>query len=152
MLATPDIRLAVPDDARHIAQMSRDYIEHGLGWSWRPARVLRAMREPSTNVVVAHKHDAVSGFGIMQYGEDTAHLALLAVLPAARHQNLGARLVAWLEQSARVAGIKHIRLEARVDNHSAIAFYQRLAYRQSGKIAGYYDGVVDAVQLEKTFA
>ena len=33
------IRLAVVHDAVPIAQMSRDLIEQGLGWSWMPPRV-----------------------------------------------------------------------------------------------------------------
>ena len=151
MLAIPTIRPALPQEAFVIAELSRDYIENGLGWSWTTTRVLHAMRDPSTNVAVALKRDQVRGFGIMHYGEETAHLALLAIDPTQRHQHLGARLVAWLEQSARTAGIHHIRLEARADNLSAIAFYQRLGFAQSGSVSGYYEGIVDAVQLEKRF-
>ena len=120
MLAIPTIRPALPQEAPVIAELSRDNIEHGLGWSWTTTRVLHAIRDPSTNVAVALKH-------------------------------LGARLVAWLEQSARTAGIHHIQLEARADNLSAIAFYQRLGFAQSGSISGYYEGMVDAVQFEKRF-
>ena len=149
MLAIPDIRLAVPTQARTIAEMSRDYIEHGLGWSWTTARVLRAMRDPATNVVVMLKRRAVRGFGIMQYGDDRAHLALLAVHPTVRHQRLGGQLLGWLEHSARCAGIRQIRVEARADNASAIAFYEHLGFRRSGMLPGYYEGVLDAVQLEK---
>lgn len=152
MLAIPDIRLAVPMDAGAIAAMSRDYIEHGLGWSWTAARVSHAIHEPSTNVVVARRRESMVGFGIMQYGDDTAHLALLAVDPTRRHQGLGKRLLGWLEQSARSAGMTHIRLEARADNRSAIAFYRSLEYLQAGTVPGYYEGSIDAVQLEKRLA
>ena len=152
MLALPDVRLAVPQQARMIAELSRDTIEHGLAWSWTPARVLRAIRDPSTNVAVILKRDIVRAFGIMQYGDDSAHLALLAVHPTRRHQGLGAHLVNWLEQSARIAGTTQIRLEARADNRAAIAFYQRLGFTQSGRVTGYYEGTVDAVQLEKRLA
>ena len=152
MLAIPDIRLAAPNEAPAIAEISRDYIEHGLGWSWTAARVLRAIRDPSTNVAVILRQGRVVGFGIMQYGDETAHLALLAIHPAQRHQRLGTRLVCWLEQCARIAGVQQIRLEARADNRSAIMFYQRLGFRQSGRIAGYYEAAIDAVQLEKRLA
>ena len=37
MITLPSIRLATSQDAALIAEMSRDYIEHGLGWSWTPA-------------------------------------------------------------------------------------------------------------------
>lgn len=152
MLANSDIRVATSHDAQAIAGLSRHYIEHGLSWSWTPARVLQTIGDPAANVVVVEQRHRVLGFGIMQYGDETAHLALLAVYPTRRHLGLGARLLAWLEQSARVAGIRRVRLEARADNHSAIAFYRRLGFSQSGKIAGYYEGVVDAVQLEKRLA
>ncbi len=152
MLALPDIRLARPRDARDIARMSRDFIEHGLGWSWTQGRVLNAIREAACNVIVAEQRGSVTGFGIMQYGDDTAHLALLAVHPVRRHQRVGSRMVRWLEKSAQSAGIAHIRLEARADNRSAIAFYERLGYHQAGKVNGYYEGTVDAIQLEKRLA
>ncbi len=152
MLVLPDIRLALPADARHIAELSRDNIEHGLDWSWTATRVLHAIHDPSTNVAVVLKRDQVRGFGIMHYGDETAHLALLAVDPTQRHQHLGARLLAWLEQSARSAGINHIRLEARADNRAAIAFYAKLGFTQSGTVPGYYEGVIDAVQMGKTLS
>ena len=152
MLAVPDIRLAVPQEARHIADLARDTIEFGLSWSWTAARVLQAIHDPSTNVAVVLKRDQVRGFGIMHYGDETGHLALLAIDPAQRHQRLGARLVAWLEQSARAAGIRDIRLETRADNLAAIAFYQRLGFALSGRVAGYYEGILDAVRFGKRLA
>jgi hypothetical protein len=79
MIANHQIRLALPDDARSIAKMSRDYIENGLGWSWTEARVLRAIRDKSTNVAVVHDCGYVLGFGIMAYGDNTAHLVLPGV-------------------------------------------------------------------------
>jgi ribosomal-protein-alanine N-acetyltransferase len=149
-MITP-IRLATAQDAALIAEMSRDYVEHGLGWSWTANRVLAAVNNQSTNVAVAG--DAVVGdlvaFGIMHYGDDSAHLALLAVRPNQQRRGLGTLLLDWLEKPARVAGIECIRLEARADNPSAIAFYRCQGYREAGRIAGYYRGTMDAVRLEK---
>jgi len=152
MLSVPAIRLALPGDARAIAEMSRDFIEHGLGWSWTMDRVLHSLRDPATNVAVMHKRKNLCGFGIMQYGDDNAHLALLALQPGARHQGLGARLLGWLEHPACCAGLPLVRVEARADNHCAIAFYQRCGYSVTGRVHGYYDGLVDALQLEKSLA
>ncbi len=150
MLTLPDIRLATLGDAPAIAEMSRDCIEHGLSWRWTAARVREAIREPATNVAVALRRDVVAGFGIMHYADESAHLALFAVSPTHRHQHLGARLLAWLEQSARLAGIAQIDLEARADNRSALAFYARQGYDTRHTVRGYYEGIVDAVQLRKT--
>jgi len=149
-LAIPVIRLALPADATHIAVMSRDYVEAGLQWSWTAARVLRSIGDHASNVVVIADGGAILGFGIMQYGDHTAHLALLAVHPAHRNKGLGTRLMSWLEQPAVVAGIVSIRLEARADNPQAIAFYQRRGFEPRGRIAGYYQGRVDAVRLGKS--
>jgi [ribosomal protein S18]-alanine N-acetyltransferase len=143
------IRLATARDAAMIAEMSRDYIEHGLGWSWTPARVLAAVCDRCTNIAVAGECDDISGFGIMYYGDETAHLSLLAVRPNQQQRGLGALLLAWLEKPAQVAGIERIRLEVRADNPNAIGFYRKQGFRESGRIAGYYRGTVDAVRLEK---
>jgi [ribosomal protein S18]-alanine N-acetyltransferase len=146
----PVVRLATAADVLAIADMSREYIEHGLGWSWTPTRIAAAIHDQSTNVAVIHQSDGVLGFGIMHYGDRSAHLALLAVHPAQRRRGIAARLVAWLEKSADTAGIERIRVEARSDNPGAIAFYQKHGYMQIDRIARYYRGVLDAVRLEKT--
>jgi len=149
MVVIPNVRLATPADALSIAEMSRRYIEHGLGWSWTRSRVLWAMRDSSTNVAVVHETGALAGFGIMHYGEQSAHLSLLAVYPTRRRRGLAARLLSWLEKCAETAGIEHVLLEARADNPGAISFYQRCGYQSTHTIAGYYRGVLDAVRLQK---
>lgn len=148
-LAVPDIQLACGSDAERIASMSRDYIEGGLVWSWVPARVLRSIRDVDSNVAVVRANSTLIGFGIMQYGEATAHLALLAVHPAHRNGGLGSRLLAWLEKPARVAGITRIHVEARADSPLAVAFYRRQGYEQCAVVSGYYQGRIDAVRLSK---
>jgi ribosomal-protein-alanine N-acetyltransferase len=146
----PLIRLATAADAPAIADMSRQYIESGLGWSWTPARIAAAIADRETNVALMDQPDGVLGFGIMHYAERSAHLALLAVDPAQRRRGIAARLVAWLEKCADTAGIERIRVEARSDNPEALAFYQKLGYVQIDRLARYYRGVLDAVRLEKT--
>jgi ribosomal protein S18 acetylase RimI-like enzyme len=149
MIIIPNVSLATASDARSIAEMSRDYVEYGLGWSWTPARVLKAIQDRATNVAVIRENGFVLGFGIMRYGEQRAHLTLLAVQPSERKRGLGAVLLSWLEKSAITAGIERVQLEARADNPVAIAFYRDQGYEQTGTGHGYYRGAVDAVRLEK---
>ena len=73
------IRFATRADALVIAEMSRDYIEAGLGWSWTRERILRSLRHRDTNAIVAVRDADRAGFAIMKYGDDEAHLLLLAV-------------------------------------------------------------------------
>jgi ribosomal-protein-alanine N-acetyltransferase len=150
MILIPHISLAAPAHARCIAEMSREYIEYGLGWSWTQARVLKAIHDASTNVAVIRENDAILGFGIMRYGERRAHLVLLGVHLDHRKRGLGALLMAWLEKCAVTAGVERIQVEARADNQPALTFYQEQGYRQQGIVPGYYRGMIDAVRLEKT--
>ena len=149
MLLVPPVRLALPSDAESIAAFSRDFIEHGLAWSWNRNRILRAIQDTATNVAVVCEHGCIIGFGIMQYGDTTAHLCLLGVQPSLQGRGLGEALLAWLESSAVTAGIECVKVEARADNPRGIAFYQKRGYRIQARVPGYYCGIIDAVRLEK---
>jgi ribosomal-protein-alanine N-acetyltransferase len=147
--AAPRIRLAAIDDAPDIAQLSRHAIEHGLAWSWTPRRVQHCLRDNATNVVVARERGALAGFGIMKYGDDDAHLLLLAVAPALRRRGVGTVLLQWLDRTARVAGLRAIRLELRTANDVARAFYRRHGFEETGQMSGYYQGLEDATRMVK---
>src|SRR4051812_10943078 len=116
MIANDAIRFATLADAGAIARMSRDLIEHGLPWSWTPERVGRSIGNPETNVVVIGPPGAVVAFGIMFHAEEDAHLLLLAVSADAQRGGMGSAVLKWLEEGARAAGAKRIRVEARRDN------------------------------------
>ena len=92
---------------------------------------------------------AIGGFAIMQYGDDAAHLNLLAVEPIHQRQGIGRELMRWLEETARVAGTFRIRLELRAANRVARAFYSALGYHENGWVRGYYQGVEDALRFER---
>ena len=152
---TPDstrtaIRFATRADALGIAEMSRDLIEHGLGWSWTRERVLRSLRHPDTNAIVAVRDAERVGFAIMKYGDEEAHLLLLAVRPAFSRRGIGSAMVDWLERSAGVAGVARITLEARHGNAAARAFYGGLGYAQAQLLPGYYSGREASVRMVKS--
>ncbi len=143
----PDLefKLARLRHARRIARMSRDLVEAGLPWAWTPQRVSHAIRQPETVVVTAWETEKLVGFAIMQFYAERAHLNLLAVEPAYRRFGVGARLIEWLEKTARTGGIFFINLEVRARNTGARAFYQRLGYRETKSIPGYYAGRETAI-------
>lgn len=138
MSETLRIRLATAADVRPIAAMSRDLIETGLGWSWTPARVARAVRGEDSVAAVAAFGPQTAGFAIMRFGREEANLDLLAVGPGHRRRGVGRELVRWLEESALVAGVSIVRLQVRADRPDAQAFYRSLGYRQWHRVAGYY--------------
>ena len=144
-----DIELALSVDAGQIAQLSRETVEQGLPWRWTQQRVLACIRDRNTNTVVARAIDRLIGFAIMKYGDDEASLLLFAVEPAYRRQRVGSDLLEWLELTARTAGMRAIRLEARQDNQVASSFYRHHGYEEIGVVHGYYQGLEDAVRFLK---
>jgi len=141
------LRLARPADAAAIANLSRDLIEYGLQWRWTPTRIAASVRASDVNVLVACVREQIAGFAIMRYGDDVAHLDLLAVAPAYRRSGVGRQLLEWLEKCAVVAGIFKVALEVRAGNEGAQRFYERMGYRTLAHLPGYYQGVEAALRM-----
>jgi [ribosomal protein S18]-alanine N-acetyltransferase len=146
------LRLARSADAAVIARMSRDLIEHGLRWRWTPARVAASISAVDVNVLVACIDANIAGFAIMRYGEDAAHLDLLAVAPRYRRTGVGRQLLRWLEECALVAGTFDIALEVRAANEDAQKFYARMGYRPLVQLPGYYQGVEAALRMGRNLS
>jgi [ribosomal protein S18]-alanine N-acetyltransferase len=136
--AAISLRLARAQDARSIANMSRDLIEAGLGWKYDARKIESLMAEPDVLSLVACDRLGLVGFAIMHLEDERAHLLLLAVRPRSQRQGVARRLLQWLLASARVAGIADVRLELRAGNHAALAFYRALGFAEAGMVNGYY--------------
>jgi [ribosomal protein S18]-alanine N-acetyltransferase len=157
------IRIAEAGDARVIAEMSRDHIESGLGWRYDPAHIQRAMRRRETVVLAASERpirvvgarppyvpgepSTLSGFAIMDFGDERAHLVLLAVQPMQRRRGIGRRLVEWLLESALTAGIASVHLELRADNDAGRRFYRALGFSETVLMPRYYNGREAAMRM-----
>ncbi len=144
--------LARATDAREIAEMSRDLIEQGLTWSWTPARVQHFIGGSDSSVVVARREQRLAAFAIMHFGDDVAHLNLLAVSPDHRRQGLGRQLMNWLTATAVEAGVFRINLELRTNNQAARLFYEQLGFTQLGVVQGYYQGREAALRMSRRLA
>ena len=156
--AAPPLALATVADAAAIARLSRDEIERGLPWRWQPAAVARLIAADNTVVLCARggtgdatdaSEPPLAGFGVMEFGEREAHLILLAVEPRLRRQGVARNILAWLEKSARTAGLNEIRLEVRAGNRGAQRFYAALGFRRRRYLPGFYQGVEAAYRYAK---
>ena len=149
------LRLAEKSDARGIAEMSRDFIESGLGWRYDPASIERALRRRETMVLaaserptyVARERPGLSGFAIMDFGDERAHLVLLAVQPTQRRRGIGRRMVDWLMESALTAGMASVHLELRADNEAARRFYRAVGFSETVLMPKYYNGREAAMRM-----
>jgi ribosomal protein S18 acetylase RimI-like enzyme len=151
------LRLAATRDARAIAEMSRDLVESGLGWKYDAGRVLRAIDDRDTVTLVAtdtgrRAGDALAGFAIMEFGEERAHLVLLAVRAPHRRHGIGRRLLDWLIVSARTAGVRSLHLELRANNEAARAFYRAMGFSETILVPGYYRGRESALRMIRLVA
>lgn len=149
MFLKQTIELAGPADAHAIALLSREFVEHRLGWRFTPHRILQLIRTADVNVAVARAAGPLRGFGIMEYEDDEAHLLLLCVAPEFQRKGIGTELIRWLEATALTAGIGCIRLEARANNAAARAFYHRLGYREIKNVPAMYAPHEDGVRIAK---
>jgi [ribosomal protein S18]-alanine N-acetyltransferase len=141
------LRLARPPDASALALMSRDLIEAGLGWQYHPERICRSIGDPDTVALVACNRERLAGFAIMEFGDERAHLVLLAVLPAHRRQGTGRRMMEWMLESAATAGIASVHLELRAGNEAARAFYRAMGFAETIRLPGYYRGRESAMRM-----
>ncbi len=135
------------DELLRLAALSRDLVEQGLGWTYTATALSRAQRRHDHELVVARNETGPLGFGLMQLGQDTAHLVLLVVDVPFRRRGIATALMDWLEVMARTAGVFDIDLEVRFSNLDARGFYRQRGYHPVSRIVGYYRGVEDAVRM-----
>ena len=142
-----EISLARPSDAEALAIMSRDLIESGLGWGYRPERMAQLIAARETSALIAHERSRCAGFAVMSFGDERAHLVLLAVEPRYRRRGIGRALRDWLLASASTAGLSSVHLELLEDNAAARAFYRSLGFTETLRLPGYYRGRKAAVRM-----
>ena len=136
-------------DAPAIATMSRLLIEPGLPWRWTPRRVAAHMKERENLVVVARDDRTLAGFAMAQFSAESVHLTLIGVAADRKRSGIGRQLIAWVEESAVIAGLFRMNLEVRAGNQDARSFYARLGYKETVRMPGYYSGIEDAIKLTR---
>jgi ribosomal-protein-alanine N-acetyltransferase len=141
------LRPALARDCHAIALMSRDHIEHGLGWKYDAPHIQRALRRTDVSLVAACDRATLVGFAMMEFGEARAHLVLMAVRPTHRRRGIGRRLLDWLIESALTAGIESVHLELRAANHAGRRFYRAVGFGETILVPRYYRGTEAALRM-----
>ena len=148
--AKADIVLAKPRHAAHLADMSKRLIEQGLTWHcWTTKRMIKAIKRDDNVTIICCQGREILGFAAMQFGEEIAHLNLLAVEGAQQSQGHASAMLDWLEESCLVAGIRTVNLECRLSNRHAIGFYQKRGFKRGEEIRQYYCGSETALRMRK---
>jgi [ribosomal protein S18]-alanine N-acetyltransferase len=134
-------------DAPALAAMSRDLVETGLGWEYRPERLARMIADANTVAVVTRDVRRPVGFAVMTFGDERAHLVLLAVRPSHQRQGIARSALAWLLESAATAGMISVHVELRATNPAAYALYCDAGFTETVRVPGYYRGREAAVRM-----
>lgn len=151
-----ELRLAQPADVREIAQLARREVERGLDWTWDDARVASELQDPDSLCVVAptfsdaNEEDGIAGFCITAFGDDDAHILLIAVARDAQRRGIGTQLLQWQLTCARTAGVARVCLELRAGNARAKKFYETHGFHVVRRVRHYYQGREDALRMVLT--
>ena len=81
---------------------------------------------------------SVVGFICFRVASDEAEVLNLAVIPSARRRGIASCLLTEATERSRQRGARRMFLEVRDTNQPAILFYERHAFRISGRRRGYY--------------
>jgi [ribosomal protein S18]-alanine N-acetyltransferase len=96
------------------------------------------------------ENESLLGWAGIRVVGDTAEILTVGVVPQARRQGIGGRLLAMLLDEARRRGAVETFLEVRVDNPAAQKLYEQARFVRVGIRRGYYaGGRVDAVVMRR---
>ena len=94
----------------------------------------------------------IAGYGIMSIGAGEAHILNVCVRDEYRGRGIARKLLLYLVERARSAGMYEAYLEVRPSNTIAARLYHSLGFEQVGLRRGYYqatNGREDAVVLRR---
>jgi [ribosomal protein S18]-alanine N-acetyltransferase len=111
------------------------------------------IRHPRSTTTVAELQGGIVGFCVVDWklesGRKVGHFITIDVAPELRRLGLGRLLMQAGETELAEMGCAGVALEVATNNTGALAFYEHLGYRSSGRIPGYYGDGTDALVLRK---
>ncbi len=110
------------------------------------------LNHPKSIAWVAERAGRIIGYVIVHRASNLmAHVITLDVLPEARRQKIGTRLLNRIHEELRERGSHAVILEVGVANGPAQKLYAKLKYRYVEKLPGYYHGNQDAWRMVRFF-
>lgn len=97
-----------------------------------------------------HRGELVGSMVILfRINSCSARVYSLAVSAAALGLGIGRRMMSKAEKEARIRGCSRMRLEVRMDNISAIRFYEGFGFSDAAVLPGYYEDGAHAFVMRK---
>lgn len=129
---------AVHAEGRPGAAEVRPFRSPEESWRRKRARYEKWLAGEDAFMLLADHEEGVVGYAMVtiggaeasiETGERVAQLAALSVLPEARRQGIGRRLVEAMYEELRARGVRELTLGVMDGNRRAMRFYERLGLR-----------------------
>ncbi|HEY3794466.1 MAG TPA: GNAT family N-acetyltransferase [Bradyrhizobium sp.] len=132
--AQPEIITLLQDGEQHSASLYPAESNHHLPLdALRTAHVRFLVARDGTGRAIATGAVALFGSG----AESWAELKRMWVVPEARGKGVSKTVLEALEAIAREAGVRCLRLETGIENHAALALYERAGFARRDPFGDY---------------
>jgi ribosomal protein S18 acetylase RimI-like enzyme len=144
----PFIRTATLDDLDALERLEN------VGFSsdrFSRARLRDVLRKSTATTFALEVQGQVAGSAIVLWRKRSSIARLLSIVvdPANQRSGLGSILLHACEDAAKARQCRLLRLEVRVDNTGALAFYGKAGYRNAGLLPENYMDGADGYMLVK---
>ncbi|MDD2705774.1 MAG: GNAT family N-acetyltransferase [Acidocella sp.] len=126
-----DLRLLIAELEAYLAGLYLPEQQHG----WKLDRLF----EPNVKVFLTKQGNRTVGCGCIALFGDYAEVKRMFVIPAARGQGLGRAMLKRLEDEAREAGMKWLRLETGHAQADAMRLYEAYGFHPRRSFGDYKD-------------
>jgi ribosomal-protein-alanine N-acetyltransferase len=110
---------------------------------WRETDFIKQLSRPNVRALI----DPRGGLILVRVAADEAEILTVGVVPAARRQGIGRRLLRAAGQWAAARGAAALFLEVAAEDAGARAFYLADGFHQFGRRQQYYSNGGDALVL-----
>jgi ribosomal-protein-alanine N-acetyltransferase len=143
--ATRDYR---PGDFAKIVALDQQCFEPGIAYS--PEEMRRFLRFSTHEALVVERNGQITAFCIgYRSPARTGRILTIDVSPSERRNGIGRMLLEEVGARLTRAGARETVLEVDVSNEGAIAFYERLGFRRTARVADYYGPGRDAYEMAR---
>ena len=139
-----NVRPMTEDDLDRVMELEKAI----FSMPWRRSFFISDINRPAGLCAVAESDANIVGYAVAWGGEEV-HLANFAVVPEARRQGIGNRLINEVFDYARRRNAQSVYLEVRVTNAAARKFYADHGFVPTYLRKGYYENGEDAIIMER---
>jgi ribosomal-protein-alanine N-acetyltransferase len=97
--------------------------------------------------LIAVKEGKICGYMLSCVRGARAELVSVAVDPARRQTGAGSAMLRSTLRRLRLRRVEWLHLMVRIDNHSAIEFYEKHGFRRVRRVRGYYEDGGDGIRM-----